>query len=105
MEILNVLTHLRRMEYPTLINWTSPYPFQKVFGSIFHLDSNFNRTFCWQTVETLIRRVRIVCLFPIKMTLGLYGLKYIAMGMLWNTYDFIRIVSKLNRCFCNGLKI
>ena len=48
------------------------------FSSLF----KSNRNFCWQTVETLIRRhvlwrliwVCTVCLCPTKMTLGLYGL-------------------------------
>ena len=50
--------------------------------SIFYL--NFNRTFCKQTVKTMIRLHRMWCLVlvcavhqcPTKRMLGLYGLKY-----------------------------
>ena len=53
----------------------------RVVGWYFHIYSNFNRTFCKQTVETLIRRrvlrrliwVCTVCLCPTQWTLGLYG--------------------------------
>ena len=56
-----------------MVNWNSPFPF-------FHIYSNFNRTFCKQTVETLIRRrilgrliwVCTICLCPTKR---IYGLK------------------------------
>ena len=66
----------------TVINWTSPFPFKGVLGGRFYFNLNFDRTFCKQTVETLIRRrflrrlvwVSIVCLCPRKRTLGLYGL-------------------------------
>ena len=52
-------------------------------GWYFSFYSNFSRTFCKQTVENLIRRrvlwrpvwICIVCLRPIKMTLGFYGSK------------------------------
>ena len=71
------------MEFPTDINWTSSFPFQGLLGGILHFHSNFNRTFCMQTVETLIRRhimwrliwVYAVSLCPTKRMLGLYGLK------------------------------
>ena len=43
------------MEFPILIKWTSLFPFWGLLGGIFHLYSNLNRTFCKQTVETLIR--------------------------------------------------
>ena len=59
---------------------------QSIFVSIdvgwyFSFYSNFNRTFCKQTVETMIRRRIlwhlvwncIVCLRPTKRTLGFYG--------------------------------
>ena len=53
-----------------------------MLGGIFHFYSNFNTTFCKQTVETLIRRcivrrliwVCTVCRCLIKRTLGLNGL-------------------------------
>ena len=52
-------------------------------GRYFSFYSNFNRTFCKQTVEILIRPhvlwrlvwVYIVCLRPTKRTLGFYGSK------------------------------
>ena len=45
-----MLTHLRPMEFPTIINWTGPFP--GLWGGIFHFYSNFKRAFCKQTVET-----------------------------------------------------
>ena len=39
------------MELLTIIHWNSPFLFSKMFGGIFHLNSNFNRTFYKQTVE------------------------------------------------------
>ena len=52
-----------------------------LLGSTFHFYSNFDRTFCKQTLETLIRRRVLrclvwactICLRPTKRTLGLYG--------------------------------
>ena len=43
------------MEFPTIINWNSPYLFKGMLGGIFHFYSNFNRKFYKQTVKTLIR--------------------------------------------------
>ena len=51
-----LLTHLCRMYFPILINWTSPFPILGLLGGIFHFYSNFKRNFCLQTVENLIRR-------------------------------------------------
>ena len=42
------------MEFLTLINSTGPFLLKGLLGSIFHFYSNSNRTFCEQTVETLI---------------------------------------------------
>ena len=75
------LTHLSRMEFPILTNWTSLFSFQGLFGCKFHFYSNLNRTFCKVTVQTLIRRhslghlvwVCTFCMCPTKRTLGLYG--------------------------------
>ena len=75
-------THLNRMEFPTVINWTSPFPFKGAMNGNFHFYSNFNRTICEQTVETLIRRrvvrrliwICTVCQCHTKRTLGLNGL-------------------------------
>ena len=47
------------MEFPSLINWASQFPFEGLLDDSFHFYSNCDRTFCKQTVETLIRR-RIV---------------------------------------------
>ena len=66
------------MEFPTIIHLSGPYPLYGLMGGIFHFYSNFNRTFCKQTVETLIRHsvmrrlmwVCIVCLCPTKRTLA-----------------------------------
>ena len=83
------LTYLSRINLPTLISRTSPFPILGVLGVIFHIYSNSNRTFCEQTVGTLIgRRVLqhliwdcTVCLCPTKRTLDLYGLKSL---LKWN---------------------
>ena len=32
-----IITHLNQMEFPILINWSSPFPFQRLFGGFFHL--------------------------------------------------------------------
>ena len=77
------LTHLYRMEFPSIINWSSPFPFQGMMGGIFHFfPSNFDRKCSKQTVQTPIRPcilrrliwVCVVCLCPTKWKLGLYGL-------------------------------
>ena len=79
--IINVcaLTHLSRMEFPTIINWTSLFPL--VGGVIFHFYSNFNRTFYKQTVNSgdpdqtpHLIWVCTVCICPTKRSPGLYGL-------------------------------
>ena len=54
------------MDFTTLINWTSSFPFKGLLGGIFHFYSNSNRTLCKQTVKTLIRRRilwRLISLF------------------------------------------
>ena len=71
---LAILTHLSLMDLPTIINWTNQFQILGVLGAIFHFYSNFDRIFCKQTVETLIRRsilrrliwVCFVCLCPQK---------------------------------------
>ena len=75
-------------EFSHLINWTSPFSIFGLSGGIFHFDSNFDRLFCKQTVETLIRSRRLrrliwvctVCRCPTKRTLGLYGLIIVRFG-------------------------
>ena len=76
------LAHLCRMDLPTLISRTCAIPIVWALGGIFRFCPNSERTFCKQTVETLIRRrvlrrlvwIYTVCLCPTKRTLGLYGL-------------------------------
>ena len=50
--ILFYLTHLCQMEFPSLINFRC----KGSLGGTFHFYSNFDRTFCKQTVEILIRK-------------------------------------------------
>ena len=62
------------MEFPISISRTSRFLILGVLGGIFHFYSNSYRTFCEQTVETLIRCrvlrrliwVCAVCLCPTK---------------------------------------
>ena len=69
--ILYLLTHLSRMKFPSLI-----YLFFWVVWWYLHFYSNFIRTFCKQTLVTLIRRcilrrliwVCTFCLCPTKRT-------------------------------------
>ena len=71
------------MEFPIVINWTSPFPSKGLLGGIVHFYSNFNRTFFKQTAQTLIRRrilrslmwVCAVCLCPTKRAQGLNELR------------------------------
>ena len=78
------LTHLCRMEFHSLINWTSQFPFEGLLDDSFHFSSNCDRTFCKQTVETLIRRrivrrlvwVSTICTCPTKRTLDLNWLMF-----------------------------
>ena len=50
------LTHLCRMEFLIVMNWTSQFLILGLLCGIFHFYSNFKRNFCKQTVENLIRR-------------------------------------------------
>ena len=76
------LTHLNVIEFPSLINWTSPFTFLGLLGCISHFYSNFNGTPWEETLLTIIRRyilqhqiwVCTVCLCPTKRVHGLYGL-------------------------------
>ena len=73
-DIFPYLTHLSRMNFPISISRTSLFQILEVLGGIFQSYTNSNRTFCEQTVETLIRRrvlwrliwVCAVCLCPAK---------------------------------------
>ena len=51
-----VLSQLSQIDLPTSISGTSPFPILGVFAGIFHFYLNFDRTFCKQTVKTLIRQ-------------------------------------------------
>ena len=51
-----LLNPLSRMKFPISIGRTSLFQILEVLGGIFHSYSSSNRTFCEQTVETLIRR-------------------------------------------------
>ena len=67
------------MDFPSSISLTSQFPILGLLGSIY---SNFNRTFCKQTVENQIRRrilrrliwLSTVWWCPIKRTQGLNGI-------------------------------
>ena len=48
------------MEFPAHIYWTILFALLGLFDGIFHFYSKFDRTFCKQTVETLIR---LPCLY------------------------------------------
>ena len=50
------LTHLWQMDFPTIINWTNLFRILGFWGSMYQFPSNYESTFCKQTVETLIRR-------------------------------------------------
>ena len=71
------LTHLSRMDSPTLIRRTNPFTNLGVLGGILCLFSNSNRTLCKQILDTMIRRRLVrrliwvcnVCLCPTKRTL------------------------------------
>ena len=52
-----------------IINGTSPFPILGLLGGKFHFNSNFNRNFCKQTLENLIRR-RVLW----RLVLSLHGL-------------------------------
>ena len=70
------------MQFPTTMNWRSPFPILEVLGGILYFFSKFNIRFCKQTVKILIKHRILRCLIwtgtvcpcPIKRTLGLYGL-------------------------------
>ena len=79
---MTALTHLSRIGFPTIINWTNSFSFYGLLGGIFHFNYNYNRNNCKQIVETLIRRrvlrrliwVCTVYLRSLKRTLGLHEL-------------------------------
>ena len=50
------------MEFPIPVDWTCPFSFYVVLDGMFHFCSNFNRTFCKQTVSILIRHRVLHCL-------------------------------------------
>ena len=81
--VIDALTHISRIEFPTIINWNSPFLLLGLLGYIYHFYRNSDRIFCKQTVETLARRRVLqrlvwfctVCLMMSqKRTLGSNGL-------------------------------
>ena len=54
--LVQIFTHLILMECSTLIIVTSPFPWLGLLSCRFHFHLKFNRTFCSQTVDALIRR-------------------------------------------------
>ena len=76
------LRHLSQMEFPNTCIINQSIFVSRVVKLYFHIYQNADRTFCKQTVETLIRHrilrcliwVCTVCLCPTKKTLGLKGL-------------------------------
>ena len=74
------------MNFLTALDKMSLFQILGVLGGIYPFYSNSNRTFCEQTVETLIRCpvlqrliwVCSICLCPTIKMLGLYGLKMVS---------------------------
>ena len=65
---LLALTHLRRMEFPSIINWTSPFPFKGLLGGLFIVIQILivhSVSKQWRHMRRLIR-VSTVCLCPKK---------------------------------------
>ena len=93
------------MDLATLISRTSPFPILEVSGGIFCFYLIFERTFCKQTVETLIRHhdlqrliwVCTFCLCPTKRMLGLYGLILLHKEISGGIFCFYLI---FERTFC-----
>ena len=50
------------MEFPTVLNWTCPFPIVGLLGCIFYFYSYFKSNFCKQTVDNLFRRRILHCL-------------------------------------------
>ena len=81
--IAKISMSLSRVEFPTVINWTCPFPFLGLLGGVFHCYSNLDRAIYKQTVETLIRRLVLrhliwVCtvrLFTTKRMLAIIWVK------------------------------
>ena len=88
---------------PSVIDWSSPVPFLGLLGGIFHFYSNFDRTFCKQTLETDMGLITIfnVCLCTTKRTLGLYLLKanidYTIQNKVHNLNQSIRHIAALGK--------
>ena len=107
-----MLTYLRRMEFPTIINWTGPFP--GLLGGIFHFYSNFKRAFCKQTVETQNvasdlglhclrtfhkKEARLIWLKPKKCEPNRW--KYCRIINTWMMFRYA--VSDLTLCISSGL--
>ena len=96
-----LLTHLCLMD-PTIINWTNLFRSKGLLGSMTQFHSNFESSFCKQTVEALVRLrilrrliwVCTVCLCPTKRTLRLYGLIY-NLGFILGNFFLLNMVIKI----------
>ena len=97
-----ILTHLYRMEFPTVINCNSPFLNVGCWVVFFiFIQILMEHSAAKQTVETLIRRrvvrrliwVCTVCLCPTKMTLCVYWLKT---GLTIYVHSFSPIARHIN---------
>ena len=95
-----ILTHLCRMEFHTLINLNSSFMFLGMLGGVILCQSNFNRKFCKQTVENLIRRhvlwrliwICTVCLCPTKKDARLIWVKLYITEMSYLDLLYLQIL-------------
>ena len=53
-------THLNWMNYPSLINWTSPVPISGLLGGILHFDSNLDRAFVNKQCRTRLDAAKCI---------------------------------------------
>ena len=102
-----ILTHICLIDFPILINWTSPFQFKGCQVHFCHVESIFSRHSCKQTVKTLIRR-----------DLGLQCLRmsqkwFIRVNQMLQTEPFLSVVMNEITCmvtvllrsiFCNILE-
>ena len=56
------LTHVCRMDFPTIMNLTSPFPIVGLFGGIYSFYSNLKKNFCEQILDNLARHRVLHCL-------------------------------------------
>ena len=111
-----MLTHLRRMEFPTIINWTGPFP--GLLGGIFHfiqILKEHSVSKQWRPRMWRLIWVCTVCVHPTKRKLGLYGISLRSVNQIeqplrWkycriiNTWMMFRYaVTDLTLCISSGL--